>query len=167
MTNVIALYMTFWPLEMFPVYVWAPKGQPLGLFGWQGIIPAKAGQMAGLMSDLMTNKLVDVREVFSRVDPSEMASLLEGGTRLSMRRVVEAVMRSEVPGAFLALPEAVKDELAVELSRDSAMFVTTFMARLRESILDVFDLKAMCIRLAEEDKLAVNEMFLACGREGA
>jgi len=47
------------------------------------------------------------------------------------------------------------------------MFVTTFMARLRESILDVFDLKAMCIRLAEEDKLAVNEMFLACGREGA
>ena len=45
-TNVIALKMTFYPIEFLGPKLWQPEGQPFGLFGWQGIIPAKAAQMA-------------------------------------------------------------------------------------------------------------------------
>ncbi|CAM9833323.1 unnamed protein product, partial [Discosporangium mesarthrocarpum] len=37
--------MTFYPLEFWGVKIWHPKDQPMGLFGWQGIIPAKAAKM--------------------------------------------------------------------------------------------------------------------------
>lgn len=35
LTNVLALWMTFYPLELRPLKLWQPQGQPLGLFGWQ------------------------------------------------------------------------------------------------------------------------------------
>lgn len=163
-TNVLALYMTFEPLEMWPIKIWALEGQPIGLFGWQGIVPAKAGQMAAIMTDLMTQKLVDVREIFSRVDPEIMARLLRPGTEVTIRHVVESVLRSEAPAAFAALPDVVKEELGKELARDAPRFVAGFMEKLKDRVLDVYDLKSMCVRLAEADKRAVNNMFQSCGK---
>ena len=44
-TNVVAVQMTFYPIKMWPLDLWAPKGSPVGILGWQGIIPAKADKM--------------------------------------------------------------------------------------------------------------------------
>jgi uncharacterized membrane protein YheB (UPF0754 family) len=52
-TNWVALKMTFYPLEFWPVKVWQPEDQPMGLFGWQGIIPAKAATMAADFTDML------------------------------------------------------------------------------------------------------------------
>jgi uncharacterized membrane protein YheB (UPF0754 family) len=70
-TNVLAVWMTFSPLEFWPVKIW----QPWGLFGWQGIIPAKAVHMTEILCDVFMNKVVDVNEVFSRLDPKHIAAL--------------------------------------------------------------------------------------------
>ena len=53
-----------------------PILNPLGAFGWQGIVPAKAAQMAMTMVEMVTTKLVDVQETFLRLDPRKMAELL-------------------------------------------------------------------------------------------
>ena len=34
-TNVLALHMTFYPLDFKGVKIWQPEGQPFGFFGWQ------------------------------------------------------------------------------------------------------------------------------------
>ena len=44
-TNWMAVQMTFYPIKMWPLDLWAPKGSPVGILGWQGIIPAKADKM--------------------------------------------------------------------------------------------------------------------------
>ena len=31
--------MTFYPLEFWPIRIWQPEDQPVGLFGWQGAPP--------------------------------------------------------------------------------------------------------------------------------
>lgn len=62
-TNVVALKMTFYPIEFCGWKLWQPENSPLGAFGWQGIIPTKAGKMAGICARLMTEKLIDVKEV--------------------------------------------------------------------------------------------------------
>jgi hypothetical protein len=69
--------MTFYPLEFSPIKLYQFPGQPFGFFGWQGIIPSKAGKMAGILTELITTKLMDVREVFGRIDPAQVAKLLE------------------------------------------------------------------------------------------
>ena len=40
-TNVLALEMTFYPVEFWGIEIFRIKTEPWGLFGWQGIIPTK------------------------------------------------------------------------------------------------------------------------------
>ena len=63
-TNVVALKMTFYPLEFIGI-------KPV--FGWQGIIPSKAEKMSRISVDLWTTKLIDVKEMFSRIKPESIA----------------------------------------------------------------------------------------------
>lgn len=41
LTNVLALEMTFYPIEFWGIEIFRLKNEPWGLFGWQGIIPTK------------------------------------------------------------------------------------------------------------------------------
>jgi hypothetical protein len=78
-TNWLAVKMIFLPVSFWgfpPFHQWVVGSlygidilQPGGLFGWQGIVPAKAAQMAFNMVEMVTTRLVDVSEVFSRLDP--------------------------------------------------------------------------------------------------
>ena len=65
-TNWLALKMTFYPLEFQPSFtkLYQIPDSPFGLFGWQGIIPAKAEKMARKSVRLMTEKLLDVKSIF-------------------------------------------------------------------------------------------------------
>ena len=84
-TNWLAVKMIFYPIGFLGVplaqavegHVYGyPILNPLGAFGWQGIVPAKAAQMAMTMVEMVTTKLVDVQETFLRLDPRKMAELL-------------------------------------------------------------------------------------------
>ena len=84
-TNWLAVKMIFYPIGFFGVpLAQAVEGRvygypvlnPLGAFGWQGIVPAKAAQMAMTMVEMVTTKLIDVQETFLRLDPAAMANLL-------------------------------------------------------------------------------------------
>lgn len=55
--------MIFHPLVWRGIPLKVIEGEPLGLIGWQGIVPAKAGVMAERMVDMVTTQLVDVEEV--------------------------------------------------------------------------------------------------------
>lgn len=82
-TNKLAVWMIFNP-ESFagiPVISRARPGEPLGLFGWQGIVPAKVRKMGGSIVDMTINELLDVRSIFSRVDPKKVADLMATGDR--------------------------------------------------------------------------------------
>jgi uncharacterized membrane protein YheB (UPF0754 family) len=74
-TNVVALWMTFYPSEFWPIKIWQPEGQPFGLFGWQGIIPSKAVKMTQMLCDVFIEKVLNVDEIFGRVDPKHVAQL--------------------------------------------------------------------------------------------
>ncbi|CAN0248089.1 unnamed protein product [Hapterophycus canaliculatus] len=34
-TNILALKMTFFPVEFWGIKIWQPEDQPLGCIGWQ------------------------------------------------------------------------------------------------------------------------------------
>lgn len=73
LTNVVAVKMCFYPFEFWGWKLWQPEGSPFGLFGWQGIVPAKAKKMAGKLLDLFLERLINVSEIFGKVDPDEVA----------------------------------------------------------------------------------------------
>ena len=106
-TNVVALQMTFYPLEFTPSQLKFAQleGQPFGLLGgWQGIIPAKAGKMAAILCDLMTTKLLDVKEMFGKIVPVEFAEALAPEMNPSMSRIIANVMAEEAPTFWNSMP---------------------------------------------------------------
>jgi uncharacterized membrane protein YheB (UPF0754 family) len=161
-TNVVALYMTFYPLEYIG-FCPSVKLFGLTLFGWQGIIPSKSKKMAAQTVDLMMEHLIDVQEVFSRVDPDRFAEDLLGPLRKLTPELLEMTAMERAPGVWRRLPVSVRQELANKCIEDSPLAIRNMMNEIRGDIKKVFDLKQMVIDLSEQDKNLGNDLFLKCG----
>lgn len=153
-TNVVALKMTFYPLDFI--------GKPPYL-GWQGIIPAKAAKMADKAVDLMTTKLITPEEVFTRLDPARVVREMEPAIHRLLDDIVNEVMLEESPTMWELLPNRVKAEIIDRAKDDAGQAITQMMIDVRGNIKEVFDLKAMVIDALIRDKRLLNEIFLRAG----
>lgn len=164
-TNALALVMTFYPLEFFGLNIWRPKNSPMGLIGWQGVIPTKAEKMASITFDLMTKKLFDIREIFQRLDPAEFSEVMESGILLLIDKTIEEVALAHMPRVWEKVPQEVKDEIVILADRESPKFLTAFMKDMQEHIYDIYDLKDMSVKACVSQKALLNEIFLECGHK--
>ena len=204
-TNVLALHMTFYPIDFKGLKIWQPEGQPFGFFGWQvslrpslsidmtpfqvsedhyeypnacwslnpadfrrrscsqGIIPAKAGKMAEIMVELMTSKLIDVREVFSRMDPKRMSRILSEDARGSLYKVEDGLGETQLPNIWSLVPSSALDECVIYLSEDIDRYVEGLMEELKNNIEEVMDLKHLVVSTALNQKELVVQMFQQIG----
>jgi uncharacterized membrane protein YheB (UPF0754 family) len=165
-TNVIALKMTFYPLEFFPSFLAFAqvKGQPFGLLGgWQGIIPNKAGEMAEILVDLMTQKLIDIKEIFMRLEPKKFASIMDPEMREVTEKMFENVFAREAPTFWNGLPTRVRNEMISEAIDQSAALLEHMIVDLMENVYEVLDLKSMVVSLALNNKDKVVHMFQQVG----
>ena len=162
-TNVLALKMTFYPLEFVGVPLLRFEDQPFGLFGWQGIIPAKAAKMAAKCVDLMTEKLIDVQEVFSRLEPARFTAALEPGMLQMMSEIIEETSRELMPTVWELMPVAVREEVVLRAMEEAPAFLEDFMEDVQANIYRVFDLKHMVVENMKRNKALLNTVFLECG----
>ncbi len=169
LTNALAIKMTFYPLEMKGVRlvkifdaVGFKNIQPV--LGWQGIIPSKAGKMAGISVDLMMNKLIDVKEQFNRLDPKIIAQEMESNVERIAREVVQEAMTHEIPLIWKALPNRRKEAIIKDAVNEFPNAVEEMMEELKENINELWDVKHMVITEIIKHKEIVNELFLECGR---
>ena len=162
-TNVLALEMTFRPIEFFGLELFRIKDQPWGLFGWQGIIPTKAEKMATICFELMTTKLLDVHEIFNRLQPDKFSEVMEDGLLLLMDSIINEVADEYMPNVWRKLPQDVKNEVVVMADNASGEFLSAFMADMQENIDDVLDIKEMTVRACVNNKPLVNKIFQECG----
>jgi len=143
-TNWLAVQMIFYPIKFRGLPLYIREGIPLGLFGWQGIVPCKSGPMSDAMVEMVTGQLLDVKEVFGRLDPRTLAKLLSKGA-------------SEITGEVLPV------KLPGLLSGTNRPFLRGFVHRLQGNIVDTIDLRE-CVRsqmLSDRSKLG--ELFQICG----
>lgn len=153
-TNVVAIKMTFYPLEY--------KGiKPF--LGWQGIIPAKAGKMAEIATDLLTRSLFRPREVFARLDIAEVVRLVNTDFCAMASQIVDSVLDSRVPLSTTVLGRNVRPMVADAVTRALPEVVANSMRRIQERIDDVLDLKSLAVGIMKEDKALINKIFLDLG----
>jgi uncharacterized membrane protein YheB (UPF0754 family) len=162
-TNVLALKMTFLPIEYVGISLFRMNEQPWGLFGWQGIIPTKAEKMASICFELMTKRLLNLKEIFERLEPAKFSEVMEEGLLLVMDQIINEVANEYMPNAWSMLPAMVRDEIIVMADRESNEFLATFMADMQEHIEDVLDIKEMTVSACVKNKKLVNKIFEECG----
>ncbi len=154
-TNVIALKMTFYPLE----YV------GLRPFGWQGIVPAKSKKMAITSVDLMADKLINIKEVFSRINPETVSEIMQPGMTKLSKKIIEEIALSQAPMVWRMLPKSKKEEIYDQISAQIPEITKDLMADIKENIRELIDLKALAVSVLINDKRLVNQIFLEVGKK--
>ncbi len=155
-TNVLALKMTFYPLEF-----WGIKP----FLGWQGIIPSKAEKMAKISVNLWTTKLVNVKELFSQLEPAMVAEEMRPQFDRIAKEIMDEIMAKQSPEVWSKIPESVKRMTYARISRDMPGVVAEIMFDVKDNIEEVFNIEEMVIDRLTADKQLMVEMFLNCGKE--
>ncbi|MDF3819563.1 DUF445 domain-containing protein [Leptospira sp. 96542] len=154
-TNWLALKMTFYPIQFW--------GLPPYL-GWQGIIPRKAHKMASKSVDVITERLLNIREVFLKVDPKKAEKLflplLEPNIRYTMKEFADSLD----PNLWELLPKLVKEEIYHKVKRESAITIRKVIQKLQMDIEALFDVKTLVLKKLSGDNVSlVVEMFQEVG----
>ncbi len=164
-TNVLALKMTFYPLEFIGFKIQGIKAIGWSGFppiGWQGIIPSKAESMASKATDMITTKLIDVEDQFARISPAIVAKEMEPSILRLAREVTNEVMTKHVP-MWKLLPNAQKEKIYARAAEEIPSVIEEIMEEVKVNITDVFDLKAMAVNHLTNNKDLLNRIFLEVG----
>jgi len=156
----VALWMTFYPVK-FIGYLQIP-GTNVGL-GWQGIVPSKSEKMARKACQLMTTRLLDVGEVFARIDPSMVAQELGPAVHNMLTTIIHEVGVQEEPKVWAKLPAMVKNELIQKAREESPPVIEAMMEDVQANIHQVFDLEETVVGALVQDPNLLNHMFIKCG----
>jgi len=162
-TNVLALQMTFYPLKFWGIEIFRLKNQPWGFFGWQGIIPTKAEKMATVCFELMTTRIINIKEVFQRLDPEQFSMVMEEPVLLLMDTIINEVAIQYMPSVWAKLPQDVKDEIIIAADKESGNFLEAFVSDMQGHIEDVLDIKEMTVSAVVKNKKLINLIFQECG----
>jgi uncharacterized membrane protein YheB (UPF0754 family) len=158
-TNMVAIKMTFYPLEFFGIKLGRLK------IGWQGIIPSKAPKMASIATDLMTTKVLSVEDIFSKLEPYQVAIEMQPSINRLAREIADEVMNENAPMVWARTPDQVKDAVYNQVSQDLPAIIEEIMTEVKVNINDLFDLKHLVIQAMLRDRTIINEIFMKCGKE--
>jgi len=154
-TNVVAIYMMFHPIEFI--------GLKEPFLGWQGIVPRKVAKMAGIAVETITEQLITEQEIFERMDPYRVAEELEGPMLEMIEEITDAVMMRHQPALWNSLPAGVKRQIVLRIQGDAPEVVAEVMDDVRHNIRELFNLKDMVVTHLVANKPLVNRIFLETG----
>ena len=155
LTNVVAIKMTFYPIHFIGI-------KPIG---WQGIIPSKAAKMSSISVDLWTSKLINVKELFAKINPKKVAKEMHPEFDRISKEIMDEIMHEQAPEIWSRVPESVKKLAYSRISKDLPEIVTEMMTDIKDNIDEMFDIKDMVIKRLTKDKGLLNDMFLQVGDE--
>uniref|UniRef100_A0A7S3LRC1 DUF445 domain-containing protein n=1 Tax=Aplanochytrium stocchinoi TaxID=215587 RepID=A0A7S3LRC1_9STRA len=169
-TNWLALKMTFYPIYFFGVELLGKysrvKDQPVGCIGWQGIVPTKAAKMASMSVKLMTEKLFNIKEIFSRIKVDKAAEKMKAGFEKSVGGIIDTVSDKYVISQkteWKRTEAAIKQQMIDWTLAEAPTFTEGFMSDLIENLDDVFDLEDMCVQEMVANRQLLNDVFEKVG----
>ncbi len=154
-TNILAIKMTFYPLEF--------KG--IGPIGWQGIIPSKAPKIAGKAVDLLTTRLLDIETLFAQIDPKQVAVEMTPELKPLSKKIIDSAMKENMPMVWTITPDMAKNAIYDDAAHQFPKVIEEMMRDLKANIKEIFDVREMCVEAFRNDKELLNLIFLKCGAE--
>jgi|EP00970_Alexandrium_tamarense_P005701 uncharacterized membrane protein YheB (UPF0754 family) len=166
-TNYLAVQMIFYPIEFRGIPIWRGEELPLGLIGWQGIVPCKTRAMSETMVHMVTTQLLNIEEVFRRLDPKVVADLLSP----EVPKLMESIGNDMAPsmgwlqkmtrGLFFSLPG---NTIAV-MSGINHRFLHDFAVAMQDNIGALLNVKNCVVDQMMQDRALLGELFRKCGQK--
>jgi uncharacterized membrane protein YheB (UPF0754 family) len=159
-TKLVAIRMMFEPLDFvgFNTRIFGYR-----IFGWQGIVPRKAADMAAIACDTMTRRLLTPQDVFGKLDPARIAREIEKPLLAAVDEISREVAAQIAPGLWEASPERLRQIVINRIKGDAPEYVRQIMADMKHNIDHIFDLKEMVVSNLTRDKKLLNRIFREIG----
>ena len=153
-TNKVCIIMTLRPIEFIGIKPY---------LGWQGIIPARTGEVADSLTDIFMKKLLNVREVFQRIDSERLLKEIEPALPTMIREIVNTLMLEQAPDVWVAMPLKIKEKVYEEVGRRAPDAIRNFIRDVGDNIEDVFDLEDMLYETLTKDRRLLVNVFEEIG----
>ena len=167
-TNWLAVQMIFYPISFKGIPIYRVKEVPLGLIGWQGIVPCKTRTMSDAMVEMVTTQLLSVKDVFARLDPRKVADLLAPEVPKLGQSIVEDLIPSRFAWAntlptslFVGLPQR-SQELISHMNHN---FLKDFVIAMQGNIDNLLNVRNCVVDQMMNDRAKLGELFRKCGQK--
>lgn len=152
-TKLVALEMLYRPLEF--------KG--IGPFGWQGVVPRRAGKVAAVTIELLTENLLKPEELLDRFDPEEVAEELRGPLNEAVEEIAREVMEDYRPGLWDSLPATARTALVNRVHAQAPQIIDNLMTQMRLQLDSVVDLQFLTVTTLVRNKAQLNDLMRRTG----
>jgi uncharacterized membrane protein YheB (UPF0754 family) len=142
-TKRVAIEMMFRPLEFAGI-------KPF--LGWQGVVPKHGGRMAAVATELLTSNLLDVKEIFAKLDPAIITREIEQPLLRAVDEVAREVLEKHHPRLWEVLPTMAQELLIKQIQASTPRLVREFMGELTENLDEVLDVQHMTVQRLTRDK---------------
>jgi len=148
-TKIVAMEMLYRPLEF--------KG--IGPFGWQGIIPRRAGKVGATTISLLTENLLRPEELLERFDAAESLEAL----REPLVRAVDEISRELAeqirPGLWDALPEAGRRAIQARVDSQAPRIAESMLEEMRTDLSRYVDIQFLAVSTLVRNKDKLNKLM--------
>ncbi len=152
-TKLLALEMLYRPLEFVGI----------GPIGWQGVVPRRAGKVAAVTIELLTENLLRPEELLDRFDPHEVAEELRGPLNEAVEEIAREVMEDYRPGLWDSLPATARNALVNRVHAQAPQIIDNLMTQMRAQLDSVVDLQFLTVTTLVRNKAQLNELMRRTG----
>mmetsp|Transcript_31485 Transcript_31485/g.46446 ORF Transcript_31485/g.46446 Transcript_31485/m.46446 type:complete len:549 (+) Transcript_31485:153-1799(+) len=170
-TNYLAVKMIFYPIIWRGIDIKRIEGEPLGLFGWQGIIPAKTTKMSEAMVNVTINELISMEKTIQKLDPDEVADILVP----QVPEMVEDILGDDSDESEKPMPVYLQNLAKSMLDEDNAAgqwiikkwlgrsFLTEFTRAMQRDITNLFNVRNCVVVQMMKDRSLLGKLFEKTG----
>lgn len=160
----MALEMLFYPIKFWGVRI---AKMPFGLqgLGWQGIVPAKAGKISGVIVDQTLSKLGSLDEFFRAMEPEEMADFITMTVDKNLESLIDEIMLERYYGLWSHLPYAIKRRIYAHAHSQLPSIMKALVLDLTYHVEELVDMRQMIVHKMESDRKLMVDMFLRVGKK--
>lgn len=164
---IVSVAFTYWHVWLGIQMCWYPiefVGYP-PVFGWQGIVPRRAGIMAERSCDLMIGNLITVEEIIERIEPDDFFRKLGPVLGNTCAAVMQRLAVKHCPQVWALLPASVRAELNQKVLEESQKMFRPIITDIKQNVNRIFNIKQMAVEALISDKPLLVSMFQEIGRK--
>jgi hypothetical protein len=159
-TNYLAVQMIFYPIHYRGLSIYRRPEEPLGLLGWQGIVPCKTRKMSETMVHMVTTQLLSVSDVFYRLDPRKISNILGPTIPDIAEDVITGVAPHWASNFMQHLPEKFRQFYLVFGMK---LFLVRLTKQIQVNINSVFSIRNCVVDQMLADRSLLGKLFYRCG----
>lgn len=148
-TKIVALEMLYRPVEH--------KG--VGPFGWQGIVPRRAGKVAATTIELLTTNLLRPEELLDKIDPDEVLEALREPLVATIAEITEELAEQIRPGLWASLPEAGRRAIQARIVSQAPRVGERLLREMKADLNRYVDIQFLAVTTLIRNKDKLNDLM--------